>query len=59
MAPTVAEPAAPAAAHLTAAQLQRMRDSFNSFDADSSGEIDAAELAAAMRALGFESLPGH
>ena len=51
--------AAPAAAHLTAAQLQRMRDSFNSFDADSSGEIDAAELAAAMRALGFESLPGH
>jgi len=38
---------------LDAEQLEELREAFNLFDTDGSGSIDAKELKAAMRALGF------
>merc|ERR1719253_611245 len=35
-------------------QLEELREAFNLFDTDHSGAIDARELKAAMRALGFD-----
>lgn len=35
-------------------QLEELREAFNLFDTDHTGAIDARELKAAMRALGFE-----
>lgn len=43
----------PAAQTLGAEQMEELREAFNLFDTDGSGEIDAKELKAAMRALGF------
>jgi centrin-1 len=34
--------------------MEEIRESFNLFDTDGSGSIDAKELKAAMRALGFQ-----
>merc|ERR1719449_226424 len=39
---------------LTEEQKQEIREAFDLFDTDGSGTIDAKELKAAMRALGFE-----
>lgn len=38
---------------LDAEQLEELREAFNLFDTDGGGSIDAKELKAAMRALGF------
>merc|ERR1712010_396025 len=35
-------------------QMDEIREAFNLFDGDQSGDIDVRELKAAMRALGFE-----
>ena len=35
-------------------QMEEIREAFNLFDTDASGSIDAKELKAAMRALGFQ-----
>ena len=34
--------------------MEEIREAFNLFDTDASGSIDAKELKAAMRALGFQ-----
>ena len=39
---------------LTEEQKQEIKEAFDLFDTDGSGEIDAKELKVAMRALGFE-----
>merc|ERR1712072_1603254 len=39
---------------LTEEQKQEIKEAFDLFDTDSSGNIDAKELKVAMRALGFE-----
>eukprot|EP00388_Colpodella_angusta_P007160 GDKJ01020465.1.p1 GENE.GDKJ01020465.1~~GDKJ01020465.1.p1 ORF type:complete len:181 (-),score=43.20 GDKJ01020465.1:39-581(-) len=39
---------------LSEEQLEELREAFDLFDTDHSGAIDARELKAAMRALGFE-----
>merc|ERR1711933_157563 len=39
---------------LSEEQKQEIKEAFDLFDTDGSGEIDAKELKAAMRALGFE-----
>merc|ERR1712010_149139 len=39
---------------LSEEQMDEIREAFNLFDGDASGAIDARELKAAMRALGFE-----
>jgi len=39
---------------LTAEQKQEIREAFDLFDTDGSGNIDSKELKVAMRALGFE-----
>jgi centrin-1 len=39
---------------LDADQLEELKEAFNLFDTDGNGTIDAKELKAAMRALGFE-----
>jgi len=39
---------------LTDEQKQEIKEAFDLFDTDGSGEIDAKELKVAMRALGFE-----
>jgi hypothetical protein len=44
----------PAVAKLDAEQLEELKEAFNLFDTDSNGQIDAKELKAAMRALGFQ-----
>ena len=44
----------PAAAKLDTEQLEELKEAFNLFDTDSNGMIDAKELKAAMRALGFQ-----
>ncbi len=44
----------PAAAALDTEQLEELKEAFNLFDTDSNGQIDAKELKAAMRALGFQ-----
>jgi hypothetical protein len=42
-------------APIDADQLEELREAFNLFDIDGDGHIDAKELKAAMRALGFEN----
>merc|ERR1739841_231749 len=42
------------AGQLSEEQLDEIREAFSLFDSDASGAIDARELKAAMRALGFE-----
>ena len=44
----------PVAAKLDQEQLEELKEAFNLFDTDSNGQIDAKELKAAMRALGFQ-----
>jgi centrin-1 len=44
----------PAARALDAEQLEELKEAFNLFDTDNNGQIDAKELKAAMRALGFQ-----
>ncbi len=44
----------PAAKALDQEQLEELKEAFNLFDTDSNGAIDAKELKAAMRALGFQ-----
>ena len=39
---------------LSEEQIEEIREAFNLFDTDHSGNIDYRELKAAMRALGFE-----
>ena len=39
---------------LTEEQKQEIKEAFDLFDTDGSGEIDSKELKVAMRALGFE-----
>eukprot|EP00931_Biecheleriopsis_adriatica_P086724 TRINITY_DN61334_c0_g1_i1.p1 TRINITY_DN61334_c0_g1~~TRINITY_DN61334_c0_g1_i1.p1 ORF type:complete len:189 (+),score=58.38 TRINITY_DN61334_c0_g1_i1:77-568(+) len=39
---------------LTTAQKEEIKDAFDLFDTDGSGQIDAKELKVALRALGFE-----
>ena len=39
---------------LTEEQKQEIKEAFDLFDTDGSGNIDAKELKVAMRALGFE-----
>uniref|UniRef100_A0A0G4G1J2 EF-hand domain-containing protein n=1 Tax=Chromera velia CCMP2878 TaxID=1169474 RepID=A0A0G4G1J2_9ALVE len=39
---------------LSEEQIEELREAFNLFDTDQSGAIDARELKAAMRALGFD-----
>lgn len=39
---------------LTDEQKQEIKEAFDLFDTDGSGEIDSKELKVAMRALGFE-----
>jgi Ca2+-binding EF-hand superfamily protein len=39
---------------LTEEQRQEIKEAFDLFDTDGSGSIDAKELKAAMRALGFQ-----
>mmetsp|Transcript_50318 Transcript_50318/g.110053 ORF Transcript_50318/g.110053 Transcript_50318/m.110053 type:complete len:183 (+) Transcript_50318:56-604(+) len=41
-------------AALSEEQVEELREAFNLFDTDHTGSIDARELKAAMRALGFE-----
>ena len=41
-------------AALNEEQLEELREAFNLFDTDHSGAVDARELKAAMRALGFD-----
>ncbi len=41
-------------AKLDTEQLEELREAFNLFDTDSNGQIDAKELKAALRALGFQ-----
>ena len=36
-------------------KLEEIREAFNLFDTDGSGQIDPRELKAAMQSLGFES----
>ena len=44
----------PAAPKLDAEQVEELKEAFSLFDTDGSGSIDAKELKAAMRALGFQ-----
>ena len=43
-----------AAPKLDAEQVEELKEAFSLFDTDGSGSIDAKELKAAMRALGFQ-----
>ena len=47
-------PAKKAPPKLDTEQLEELREAFNLFDTDSNGQIDAKELKAALRALGFQ-----
>jgi Ca2+-binding EF-hand superfamily protein len=49
-----AAPAKKKAAKLDPEQLEELKEAFTLFDTDSNGLIDAKELKAAMRALGFQ-----
>ena len=42
------------AAKLDPEQLEELKEAFNLFDTDNNGQIDAKELKAALRALGFQ-----
>ena len=44
---------------LTDEHKQEIKEAFDLFDTDGSGEIDSKELKVAMRALGFESKRDH
>ena len=46
---------APKAPVVSQEQKQEIREAFDLFDTDGSGEVDAKELKAAMTALGFET----